>query len=355
MFQLGTAKLKGIANKMGNIFWKQVLISTDKFMQEAVFCSPERLFLTPFWENPLFRLNEKPVTLNTFGTLSNKLQFLYEFYNAENGQKYTRVELNRKFRVRLSDEKFGQISEIIKRSLINVGLSQNFNYRVNHPIMPGLIEIVNLVKKGTKPYYNILRKRTTLCNKVRERESKWHNLLGITYSVEMWNVRYSQCAKIRYDNNLKWFIYQINRGTQYTNYRVNKMYPHISPKCTFCDIVNHPFNSPEKIDHLYYDCDQVISLWDSIINFAASHDIFIDFHRTTLLFGDPRHSVNSQHNYLINSTKQYIWKSKFRRELPNFLGYCKYLKYKIEILIDCLKYDGRLPEIEQWAQLHSNL
>ena len=193
MFQLGTAIIKWIASKMENGFWKQVLSSTDKFMQEAIFCSPERIFETPFWENPFITLNEKPISVNKFGTLGNKLHYLHEFYCGESGQKLTRVEINRKFRVRLTEEKYDSITSIIRGALTKVGISPHQNCRINQPSRPGLIEIANLAKKGTKPYYKILRKRSTLVNKIRERETKWHNMLGIIFSVEVWNKRYTQC------------------------------------------------------------------------------------------------------------------------------------------------------------------
>ena len=123
--QLGSSKIKLIASKLDNIFWRQVLTLTDKFLKGGIFCTPQRLFLTPVWENPYVLLEGKPIHTNKFASLGKKLSFIYEFYNQKTGTRKTRLEINRQFNTKLTQEKFNQITNSLDQALIGVGLKKN--------------------------------------------------------------------------------------------------------------------------------------------------------------------------------------------------------------------------------------
>ena len=63
---------------------------------------------------------------------------------------------------------------------------------------------------------------------------------------------------------MKYVHFQINRNSLFTNYKVNKFKPNVSPGCTLCELeeVNDP--PPELISHLFYECVLVKSIWQEI-------------------------------------------------------------------------------------------
>ena len=193
-------------------------------------------------------------------------------------------------------------------------------------------------------------------NKIHLRETKWHQSLNCTYSIQTWRERYQRCRKIKYDNRLKWIVYQVNRGSQFSNLRVNKFIPSVSKDCTFCTLEGtQPPVPPETLEHLYFGCNSTHNFWNPTLAWFSASDCHIDFDRSTLLFGTPKHPPSSKENYLIQISKSFLWKMRCQKKLPSLLIFRKYLKFKIELLKNCLEFEKKMDEASSWNLLYDTL
>ena len=112
--QLGPNSLTNIGKKMSNKFWKEVFCAVTPFMQGALFCHPEKLLIAPFWDNPNITRNNKAIKPSAFPNLSLKIKTMSDFYLIGTGTLLTKVELEEKFQVEVSEENFIELHYIIK-------------------------------------------------------------------------------------------------------------------------------------------------------------------------------------------------------------------------------------------------
>ena len=139
---------------------------------------------------------------------------------------------------------------------------------------------------------------------------------------------------------IRWSGYQINRNSLFTNYRVTKFKPNISPLCSLC-LANENFPRFELISHLFYDCDFVLNMWQSIKTWLATLDIILPLDRAKLLFGIHNEQCNSTLNYIILCAKNCIWKAKFTTKDVSLENFQKYLYYKLTDKKKCLRNNGK--------------
>ena len=83
-----------------------------------------------------------------------------------------------------------------------------------------MIDIALSSNKGCGRYYQLLRKKAILNNKIHKRESKWHQELGTHFSIDFWNNARRFYTDIKIDNKLKWLQFQTVRKSLQTNYIV---------------------------------------------------------------------------------------------------------------------------------------
>ena len=126
-----------------------------------------------------------------------------------------------------------------------------------------MIKIINLAKKGCSSYTKLLRKKKNLTTNLAGRENRWHLELQRNYGVDFWNKTYYLTASIKNENKMKFFQFQINRNSLFTNYKVNKFKQHVSPLCSFCSHIDG-FTERELVSHLFFFCDLVLNLWQEV-------------------------------------------------------------------------------------------
>ena len=115
----------------------------------------------------------------------------------------------------------------------------------------------------------------------------------------------------------------------FTNYKVNKFKPNISPYCTFCSQVEGVSNL-ELISHIFFDCDFTLQLWQQIRAWLQTFNKNIPLNRTVILFGIHDQPSTSVENFLILCGKYFIWKTKFQATAISFTSFKRFLKYKLE-------------------------
>ena len=183
---------------------------------------------------------------------------------------------------------------------------------------------------------------------MHEREAIWHKELNSTFGVQFWNKVYTLTAEIKNENRLKWLQYQIAINSLFTNYKVSKFNPNVSPFCPNCNCI-------ENTSHLMWGCDQVLELWQQIRTFLGNFQINLDISVKNVLFGNHKEPIDSVTNFTILVTKGYIWKTKFDKSPISFIAFKKYLKYKLEDLKDSYEYLDKLILFDQWNNLFASL
>ena len=57
----GASALKGIGKKLKNPFWSEVFSTIEPILEGAIFCTPEKMLLATFSDNPLIKRRNKPI------------------------------------------------------------------------------------------------------------------------------------------------------------------------------------------------------------------------------------------------------------------------------------------------------
>ena len=233
-----------------------------------------------------------------------------DFYVCGSGTMLSKNELENKYQVMISEESFIELHYVIKTARQRLGIKDDSSIPTFLPFQPLLINIVNLTKKGCSTYCKLIKKKPNLKTSLADREQKWHNKLQCTFGTDFWNKIYSFTASIKHENKIKWLQFQINRNCLFTNYKVNKFKPHISPDCSYCSHQENNANS-ELVSHLFWGCDFVLKFWQEIKEWLATLDTCLPLDRTILLFGILDQQSSSIVNYIILCGKNFIWRNKF--------------------------------------------
>ena len=134
-----------------------------------------------------------------------------------------------------------------------------------------LVGIATMTNKGCNSYYKLIRSKKNLKVTVQDREAVWHTEIGTVYGIRFWNRVYALTVDIKNDNRLKWLQYQVVRNSLFTNHKVNKFNPSVSPLCRNCPTI-------EKISHLVWVCGQARDLWQNIQDFLLVSGIIVNLH-----------------------------------------------------------------------------
>ena len=338
-----------VGKKMSNLFWKEVFGSVQAVMKGALFCSPEKILLSSFWGNPAVTRNNKPIKATNFPNLALKIKDVADFFIPGTNQICTKASLELKCNTILDENSYIEIKYILKSCVEGLGLQLERLPIVHLPSQPLLVNIATLTRTGCSSYYKLLRKHQNLRSSQADREAKWHTELNTVYGIPFWNRSYSFTASIRNDNKIKWMNYQIVRNCQFSNYRVNKFKPNVSPLCTYCQTTN------EKLSHLYFHCNKVQDFWIELQNWFAQYNTNIPIRISTILFGLEKESPDSVINYTILVAKRYIWTNKFNSTPLSFIAFRNTLKKKLNELKDMLEYKDELVYFDQWLHLYDFL
>ena len=211
-----------------------------------------------------------------------------------------------------------------------------------------LIELLNLTKKGCNTYNRIISKKNNLERALSVTETKWNQELNCILSPDFWNKTYCLASSIKNDNRMKWLQYQINRNCLFTNYRVHKFKPHISPDCDYCSNAQNIVSHPELVSHLFYDCIFVQTFWQQIRDWLVTLGINFSQNRDKLLFGDHDHPSNSIVNFTALCGKYYIWRTKFQSKQLSLVNFKDFLKDKLVDLKNACLYEEKEDKFEEW-------
>ena len=352
--QLGPNKITFVGKKIKNLFWKQALSGVFPFMQGGIFCHPEKIFNAPLWDNSMISRNNKAIKASTFPGFSHKIKTISDFFKEGSCDLLTKIELETKYQIELNEEDILEMHYIINTTFRNLGINMRNSSSPFPPTQPLLINLANISKKGCSSYSRFLKKKKNLNTPLTAREEKWHSELQTVFSINFWNKTYSLSSEIRFENKIKWLQYQVVRNSLYTNYKVNKFNPHVSPLCTFCSHTENPPKN-ELVSHIFWECLYINHFWIELAGWLGTLGLQLNMSRNTALFGVHEKCITSIENYLILVSKYYIWKTKFTNKEVSLNLFKKYLFNKLSDLKNALTYANKIEDFSQWNVIYNEL
>ena len=349
LLELGPCLVLKIAKSLKNKFWAQVLSTTIKMAECAVFCNPEKMIYSSFWYNPIIRRNNKVVKYSDFPEIQNKIVTLSDFYHPGTNTLMNHADFQNRYNLNISATKYTDIKYIISLAFQKLNFPINKLLCANEPFIPTLIDLALISKKGCSPYYKILSKKRCLQNKVGLRDEKWHVELQAIHSVDFWDGIRKLNASISFNNNIKWLQFQIIRNSLQTNYIVSHFIRTVSHLCKYCN------NFSEKISHLYWDCVYVKSFLNETFQYISSTGLLFDPTKTEFIFGILKVPFYHPTNYLSLLIKKYIWQNKFRNAILNIVGIKGYLKSCIGELEIIVQIKDKAEQFDEWIIVYNDL
>ena len=269
-----------------------------------------------------------------------------DFFDANSNHFSSKNDLEFRHGINLEENEYIELRFIVKSSFEKLGLQFNKVPIIELPYQPLIVSIATLTRKGCNSYYKLIRKRKNLTRTQAVRENKWHVELNKTFGVPFWNNLYNFTASIKHDNKIKWMQFQIVRNCQFSNYRVSKFKPNISPLCSYCE------NFDEKLSHLYFQCVKVEEFWDRVRDFFSFFDVIIPLNITTILFGYIRESSDSKINLIILVAKRYIWVNKFNETPLSINAFRNVFKKKLNEINDMFEYRNEQEKFVEWQPIY---
>ena len=349
LLYLSSGTIGKVLKRMKNPFWKQVLSSIIPIMQGAIYCRPEIIMTAQFWDNSNLLRNNKPVSKNVFPAWADKIRTVNEFFYPGTTAFMNREEWLQIHGIEVREEDITEIKFIIKSSFNRFGLDIEKTPAPYFPFRPIIVEIANVVPKGCSYFSKLLKHRSDSKKSLENRERKWQEELDCTLSVDFWKRAYQLTTDIKNENKMKWLQYQITRNSLYTNIKVNKFKPNISPLCTFCQ------NFPESVSHLFFSCEKVLLLWNSVSAWLNTHNIEFLVDKKQMLFGCHNEQSNSVTNELLLIIKYFIWLSKFGGKNLNLILCQKFLFNKLEAKKDALAFSGKSVKFDHMLVIYDIL
>ena len=195
------------------------------------------------------------------------------------------------------------------------------NERKIHAILPFNISIFFESKKGSREMYKVLNENyVTFAAK-----EKWENHLNMT-GIN-WKKIHTTCTNYSKSTKLCWFQYRTIHRILEINSLLYKMKINSNNICTFCK------EGPETIEHLFWSCPMVASLWHALnIWIFEMTNIELPLNIMIILFGIYENvKLNFVKNKIILLSKYYIYRTKLQEVLPNLNALKKLFKGTLEL------------------------
>ena len=257
-------KIKNIRNK----FWQDTLSSWVYMCKKFQPTKYSELYTMPIWHNPY---------------ISTYPMFFPELYNnginligdllTDNGEIISKEELLHKTHLNsINPLHYLQLKSAVKSTLKKI----NFRpYTLQKPIAPFTYRIITKSRKGSKDFYKILQS-----NQEIKTHPKWENIVNKEFSIQEWTYIHKTCFKTINDNYLSYLQFKIINNILGTRSLLYKILISNNPYCIFCR------EHEETIPHLFYECEQVKLLWETLFNWILNKtNIRITPNITPILLG----------------------------------------------------------------------
>ena len=118
----GPSELIRISKGLKNQFWKEVFSSAVPIIEGAIFVYPELFLLSPFWNNPQIKRNNKAIKFNNYPDISQKVSKVSDFFKSGGTEFLTLNDFNNKYGLDLNHHNFIEIRYIISIAMQSLGI-----------------------------------------------------------------------------------------------------------------------------------------------------------------------------------------------------------------------------------------
>lgn len=297
-------------------FLRDILLAWEKLKDQNVTYNYGNEIL---WNNSKIRVDDNTVLFKNWH--QSGIKYVKDIYNHEQQKLYTFGELREKYN--LASVEFLRYFNILN------SIPKEWKLRIkfeNKHIAPDqkLISIIKEGKLTNRIIYKELMKPLEL--EITKSQQKWND----TFPNEdlNWKNIYITVHKSTNDVKLKNFQYKFLMRILPTNQFLAKCQLASSTLCDFCNM------ELETIDHLFWECIYVQELWSSVSRFIHNCQLTSDLNAKTAAFGmchkDKNNSIQVI-NFIFFQVKYFIFSSKYRKTIPTFGHFQRYLLYRIQI------------------------
>lgn len=283
-----------------NLFWKDVLKAWGRLenSENMKTIKGKSLLLTPVWYNCNITIGGKTIFYPHWYEKGVYLigDFVKDF---SNNTLFSYEEFIQKFNINTDFLKYYAIISAIRKSLQNYNIVE---YKFIRPTLPVHISIFLDINKGSKRFYGILNNIKSLVSKGRE---KWGEHFDFTN--DDWLAIYTLPFQVTKSSKFQWLQFRISHNILTTNSFLFKVRILDSPLCTLCNAER------ETIVHLFWECDEVQNLLQSLDRLLDALYIPFTVNKQTILFGKIDNGTNliySIDNQIILLIKQYIYRTR---------------------------------------------
>ena len=181
-----------------------------------------------------------------------------------------------------------------------------------------IVKTITFSYKGAKYFYDILnlsQKRPNYC-------LKWEEKLEMDINWKLVFLHINHVKEIK----LRWFEIRTLSRILGTNVTLLAMGIKTEDTCTFCN------EEKESIEHLFCECDLVLTFWAYIKKLLVDNNIvqneFILDHKLILFGYSENHIISKQLSYFLVLCKYFIYRCRCEETIPLVLPFVNYFRIK---------------------------
>lgn len=313
---LNKKSIKQLAVSLSNPFWTDVLKSWAEYINDPR--NAIDFLKQPLWNNLSITISKKPVCRPNWE--AKGIRYINDIVD-QAGQFLTHEAINQKFNLNCNFLEVYSIVSAIPKPW-KKAIKDNGD-RLEHVKSLKIEELLKSKQKTTKVTYNAILQ--SVASKPIKAQRRWCDELSIP-NIK-WETYYCIPFNCTVQTKLQSFQYKIFHRILATNKFLMKIGTLDSDKCTFCR------EEPESIVHLFWHCNTVQYLWDTLSSWVAEKTgIIIFLSQSTVVLGyREKNCMNNSINFIILVFKYYIYKSKLEGCPIVFNSFQKYLQYMYNI------------------------
>ena len=251
--------LKIVTKNIKLSFWKECFSIFTDFLTKLDTCNLDRFLDSPPWGHPRFKYRNQHISVNCLGALPNNYVPLRAFITLGingNLRPISQEQFTANY-PNATPTAFRNIHEATARVIR--GSEQMIACQLDRtaPSYTTIAWVAHWSLEGCGPWAKFIKSTNGGRSTLADREQKWVGVLNLQLGQHFWNSTYKSTANIRFDNNLKIFQTQVNRGVLKTNDSVNHFKQEVGMYCNSCGIRENNF-------HCLWECTRVRTFLNSL-------------------------------------------------------------------------------------------
>ena len=319
-----------------NPFFKEIIEIWSDINYEQHITSKEQLQSQPLWHNSLIRIANRPVCYKNWVKKDiTKVKQIMETPT----QFLSHSAFQTKYGINECLITYLGIVDAVKSltKTHNIGDHMANHHKPQFPID----ELVNCKKPSKKAYKQLVARKTTTASKM---QMNWQTDISkyTADTIITWKEAYLLPFKVTKSTYLIEFQFKLLHKKLPTNSFLYKINIKDTENCSFCK------TQKEEIIHLFWNCEHVTLLWNSIETMLKQQNIVpINFSIDIAIALGLKQSL-SKINFLLSScflvARNYIWKCRANENMPTLKAFL----YQLEkfYLLECSENEKLHNEIK---------